>query len=177
MPPKKPPVVRKPVAKPAAPVRGKPTMPPGKRKPGEKATAAAKAPAKPKGPSKEEVAAIKIQKYCRRFLAKKELQKLKAERETYDELIEKLQNQAFVDMVNAERERAEEQFQREQEQRRRKTAEKKREKAMLEAAFDDELDEMEKLVKQCLSAADEDGIGTDDVGLIKRAERRVGKRD
>ena len=51
---------------------------------------------------------------------------LKSEKEDYDKLIEKLQNQAFVDLVNAEREKAEIEFQKEQEIRRRKLAAKKR---------------------------------------------------
>ena len=66
-------------------------------------------------------------------------------------------------MVNAEREQAEIQFQKEQAVRRKKAAEKKRQKAMLEAAFDDEVDVLEKLVKECLRACDDDGIDTDEV--------------
>ena len=66
-------------------------------------------------------------------------------------------------MVNAEREQAEIQFRKEQAARRKKAAEKKRQKAMLEAAFDDEVDVLEKLVKECLRACDDDGIDTDEV--------------
>ena len=92
MPPKKPPVVRKPVAKPApkpTTTRGR-NVPaaPVKGKQGAKATP--KEPPKPKGPTKEELAAIKIQKYCRRYLAKIELEKLKKDKEDYENLIEKV---------------------------------------------------------------------------------------
>ena len=151
MPPKKP-AVKKPPARPAPtrPAPGSTRAKPGvnvKGKPGQKPGPPAKEVKKPKGPSKEELAVIKIQKYARRYLARKELQKLRNEKQEYDDLIEKLQNQAFVDMVNAERDRAEQEFQREQENRRKKAAAKKRIKRILEAAFDDEIDEMEKIVK------------------------------
>ena len=90
MPPKKPPVVRKPVAKPVP----KPTTTRGRNVPAApvkgKAGAKPKEPPKPNGPSKEELAAIKIQKYCRRYLAKLELEKLKKDKEDYDNLIEKV---------------------------------------------------------------------------------------
>lgn len=175
MPPKKP-VVKKPPARPGPtrPAPGSTRAKPGvnvKGKPGQKPGPPAKEVKKPKGPSKEELAVIKIQKYARRYLARKELHKLRNEKQEYDDLIEKLQNQAFVDMVNAERERADQEFQREQENRRKKAAAKKRIKRILEAAFDDEIDEMEKIVKECLRTCDDDGIDIDEVGMIKRDER------
>ena len=76
-------------------------------KPGPKV---AKKPSKEKvkkGPTKSDLAATVIQKYTRRFLAKKSLARLKAKRDEYDALIDKMQHQAYLDMVNAEREEQE----------------------------------------------------------------------
>ena len=57
-----------------------------------------------KGPTKEDLAAIVIQKYVRRFMAICALKTLRRKRDEYDELIDKMQHQAYLDMVNAERE-------------------------------------------------------------------------
>ena len=56
-------------------------------------------------------------------------------------------------------------------ERRRVTAGKKRVKAFLESSFDDEVENLTKLAKEVLRQCDEDGIGTDELGSIKRAEQ------
>ena len=165
MPPKKPPVVGRKI-----PAKG-PTKPTAKAPPGKKPPAKKLSKEKiKKGPTKEDLAAIVIQKYVRRFLAKVALRKLKAKRDEYEELITKMQQQAYVDMVNAEREEQDRQYEKEMAERRRQTAEKKRIKAFLENSFDDEVETLKKLVKEVLRQCDEDGIDTDELGMIKREE-------
>ena len=88
MPPKKPPVVGRKI-----PAKG-PTKPTAKAPPGKKPPAKKLSKEKiKKGPTKEDLAAIVIQKYVRRFLAKVALRKLKAKRDDYEELITKMQQQ------------------------------------------------------------------------------------
>ena len=108
MPPKRPPpTTRKPAvgagragakpgpSRPGQPVRGAPVKKTSATKAGAKGKAGAK-PAEKKGPTKEDLAAIVIQKYIRRFLAIVALKKLKAKKIEYEDLIEKLQHQAYI---------------------------------------------------------------------------------
>ena len=108
MPPKRPPpTTRKPAvgtgravskpgpSRPGQPRRGAPVKKTSATKTGAKGKAGAK-PAEKKGPTKEDLAAIVIQKYIRRFLAIVALKKLKAKKIEYEDLIEKLQHQAYI---------------------------------------------------------------------------------
>ena len=108
MPPKRPPpTTRKPAvgagragakpgpSRPGQPGRGAPVKKTSATKAGAKGKAGAK-PAEKKGPTKEDLAAIVIQKYIRRFLAIVALKKLKAKKIEYEDLIEKLQHQAYI---------------------------------------------------------------------------------
>ena len=105
MPPKRPPPTTK------KPVPGRATAgKPGPSRPGQRGGAPVKKtsgtktgtkgktakPAEKKGPTKEDLAAIVIQKYIRRFLAKAALKKLKLKKIEYEDLIEKLQHQAYI---------------------------------------------------------------------------------
>ena len=106
MPPKRPPPTTK---KPAVgstgragpkpgrpgPQRGAPVKKTSATKTGAKGKTGAK-PAEKKGPTKEDLAAIVIQKYIRRFLAIATLKKLKLKKVEYEDLIEKLQHQAYI---------------------------------------------------------------------------------
>ena len=56
-------------------------------------------------------------------------------------------------------------------ERRRATADKKRIKAFLDGSFDDKVETLKKLTKEVLRQCDEDGIDTDELGLIKREEK------
>ena len=109
MPPKRPPpTTKKPTVGPgrAGPTKPGPSRPgqargaPVKKtsgtKTGSKGKAAAAKPAEKKGPTKEDLAAIVIQKYIRRFLAIAALKKLKLKKIEYEDLIEKLQHQAYI---------------------------------------------------------------------------------
>ena len=106
MPPKRPPpTTKKPAVgstgragpKPGRPgqQRGAPVKKTSATKTGAKGKTGAK-PAEKKGPTKEDLAAIVIQKYIRRFLAIATLKKLKLKKVEYEDLIEKLQHQAYI---------------------------------------------------------------------------------
>ncbi|XP_078485832.1 IQ motif and ankyrin repeat domain-containing protein 1-like [Ciona intestinalis] len=121
-----------------------------------------------KGPSPQDLAAIIIQKYTRRLLAKLALKKLKEKKKAYDETIENIQREAYVAMVKAQQEAAEKELEREEEERRRKREEAKRKKRMLEAAFDGDLDEMQSILNEVSQLDDKNGIPKDEIGMIAR---------
>ena len=56
--------------------------------------------------------------------------------------------QAFVQLVNMERERAETERRKEEEERRRKKEEQQRRKRILEAAFDGDMDEINQVLRE-----------------------------
>ena len=71
-----------------------PSRPAGKTAPPPKAGAQKNAaPAKPKPPSKETLAAVVIQKWVRRFLGRCRLLRLRQEKEEYEALMEKLEKE------------------------------------------------------------------------------------
>ncbi|XP_032232139.2 IQ motif and ankyrin repeat domain-containing protein 1 [Nematostella vectensis] len=92
--------------------------------------------------TKQDDSARTIQKYIRRHLAKKQLEKLKDEKQNYEEMMEKLQKEAWLKIVQMEREQAEKERQKEEEERKRRKEEAKRRARILEAAFDGDNDEI-----------------------------------
>ena len=107
--------------------------------------AAAKAPAYT---PEQHAAATTIQRFARGFVTRRRIKKQKERAAKQAEEMESLRAQAYL---------AEVAYQRKQEEKRRKEAEAERKmrkeesrikKAMLEAAFDDEVDEVEKLIGQ-----------------------------
>lgn len=190
MPPKKPAPVKAPAARtPAKPAgRGAPAARGGPAGRGAAATRggpakkgavpaqgaknkATPAPEKPKEKvwTEKDDAARKIQTKYRQYRAKKVLEKKKKEKLEYDDLMDKLEKEAFVQLVKMEQEKAEKQRQKEEEERKRKREEKQRMKRMLEAAFDGDVEEMTLVLKEVVAADDKYGVGKDDV--IGRALR------
>ncbi|XP_071965660.1 IQ motif and ankyrin repeat domain-containing protein 1-like [Antedon mediterranea] len=143
----------------------------GKNKAGTKNTnkTAPKQPAPKKGPTKQDLAAVVIQKWIRRFLAKKRLVKMKKEKVDYEELMERLEKEAFVAMVKKEQERAELEREKEEEIRRKKKAELKRRKRFLEAAFDGDTDELQIIVQEVEDEHKKSNIGSDVIGQAVRS--------
>lgn len=92
--------------------------------------------------TKQDDSAVIIQKYTRRHLAKKELAKTKKAKQEYDELMDKIQKEAWLKLVQMEREEAEKERQKEEEERRKRKEEAKRRSRILEAAFDGDNDEI-----------------------------------
>jgi len=126
----------------------------------------------PPKPSKETLAAIKIQKIIRAFLAKrKRLKKIK-EKKDYELLIENLQKEAWLDIVRREQEEENKRREKEDSERRRKAQEKKWIKTFLEAAFDGELQDLKKILKEV-----EENIrnicSNDDPETLKRKIKRT----
>ncbi|KAK3800105.1 hypothetical protein RRG08_015071 [Elysia crispata] len=123
--------------------------------------------------TKEDDAARKIQTKYHQFAAKKCLEKKKREKEEYEELMEKLEKEAFLHMVKMEQEEAERRQQKEDEERRRKKEEQKRIKRMLEAAFDGDIDQMKEVLKEVSDLDDKNGIGNDVIGRALRTKHMM----
>ncbi|KAK2170227.1 hypothetical protein NP493_1134g01036 [Ridgeia piscesae] len=169
MPPKKPtkaPVkgapVKKPAAKVAAPVKGKSSKE-SIKKPDKKEVK----PVQKKW-TKEDDAMLKIQCAVRQFLARRRLAKKKKEKEEYNELMDKLERDAYVQLAKMEREQAEREQQAKDEERRRKMEEKKRKKRMLEAAFDGDLNEIKNVLKEVEELDSKNEVPRDRVGNAVR---------
>lgn len=92
--------------------------------------------------TKQDDSAVIIQKYVRRHLAKKEMVKRQKERQEYEELMDKIQKEAWLKLVQMEREEAERERKKEEEERRKRKEEAKRRTRILEAAFDGDSDEI-----------------------------------
>ncbi|XP_070557089.1 IQ motif and ankyrin repeat domain-containing protein 1-like [Ptychodera flava] len=187
MPPKKP--VAKPAAKPAAktvPVK-KPAAPAAKggvKKPvgtaakGKPVTAKGKGnqpPAKPvkKEPTKQDLAAIVIQKWIRRFLGKVAVRKVKKQKEDYEAEMERLEKEAFLAIVKREQEQAAREREKEEEERRRKREAIKRRKRILEAAFDGDNDEITQVLKEVDQEDTKNGVKNDSIGRTIRARHQL----
>ena len=83
--------------------------------------------------------------FCRSRKLLLELKKKKAE---FDDAIERLQKEAYLQVVKIEREKAEKERLKEEEERRRKRAAAQRIKRFLEAAFDGDLDEIKNILEE-----------------------------
>ncbi|KAL3869152.1 hypothetical protein ACJMK2_041866 [Sinanodonta woodiana] len=182
MPPKKPAPAKAPSkttaktpAKPAAgrggPAKKGQPQAPGTKKPGIPPATKGGKPGKESTPqsqkkvwTKEDEAAKKIQKQVRQFLAKKQLEKKRKEKMVYDELMDKLEKEAFVKLVKMEQEAAEKLRQKEEEERRRKREEAARKKRVLEAAFEGDTDIIISVLNEVSGLDDKNGIGHDVIG-------------
>ncbi|CAC5367262.1 Putative IQ motif and ankyrin repeat domain-containing protein LOC642574 homolog [Mytilus coruscus] len=178
MPPKKPPVTKAPARAPvkSTPAKGTPAkVTPGKKVSGAPATGAKKpgaapskgnVPAKPKEKvwTKQDDSARTIQTKYRQFRAKKILEKKKKEKMDYEELMNKLEHEAFLKLVQMEQEQAEKDRKKEEEERRRRAEEIKRKKRMLEAAFDGDNEEILQILKEVKELDDKNNIGNDVIG-------------
>lgn len=85
------------------------------------------------------------------FRSRKLLLELKKKKAEFDDAIERLQKEAYLQVVKIEREKAEKERQREEEERRRKRAAAQRIKRFLEAAFDGDLDEIKSILDEVCS--------------------------
>ncbi|KAG7470154.1 hypothetical protein MATL_G00136490 [Megalops atlanticus] len=156
-----------------APQRKKPqvsqsAVPKGKHtEPGDKMSCTD--PNKQKALSREEQAAVTIQCAVRQLLAKRERVRRERERQEYEELMERLQKEAFVALVQREQEEAEREKRKEEEERRKKREEQLLHIRLLEAAFDGEVEEILAVLKEVSDRDTKNGIGFDDVGQRQRS--------
>ena len=109
----------------------------------------------PKGPSKQDLAAVRIQKCVRGFLGKINYQKAKDQKAKYDAEMDELEKQAYLDIVRREQEEAEKRDERERQTRQKIHRAKKRQKVVLEAAFDDEVGDIEKSINDAIKELDD----------------------
>ncbi|KAL5017302.1 hypothetical protein ScPMuIL_006891 [Solemya velum] len=94
--------------------------------------------------------------------------KKKKDKEDYEELMDKLEKEAFVKLVKMEQEQAEKERKKEEEERRRKKEERMRKKRILEAAFDGDNDAILTILKEVSELDDKNGIGNDVIGSTVR---------
>ncbi|KAL5457168.1 hypothetical protein EMCRGX_G034412 [Ephydatia muelleri] len=119
--------------------------------------------------TKEDDMAKRIQIFYRHYRSKKLKLELRKKEEEYNNLMEKLQREAYLEMVKLEQERAEKERQREEERRRREREEAKRVKRMLEAAFDGEDKEIGAVLDEVLRLHDP----SSPIALLARARHRM----
>ncbi|XP_071117231.1 IQ motif and ankyrin repeat domain-containing protein 1-like isoform X2 [Haliotis cracherodii] len=118
--------------------------------------------------TKDDAAARTIQTSYRRFQAKIFLERKKKEKQEYDELMNKLEKEAFVKLVKMKQEEAERERQIEEEERKKKAEQRKRIKRVLEAAFDGDNDELLAIFREVSELDDKADVGHDVIGLAIR---------
>jgi len=121
-----------------------------------------------KVPTREDIAAVQIQKQVRRFLAKKQLKTLKERKKDYESLMEQVEKEAYASVVRAEQERAEKEREKAEEERKELKEKQKRVKRMLEAAFDGDVSEMDAVLTEVVKVDDKNRVKRDEMGQIVR---------
>nr|XP_033788999.1 putative IQ motif and ankyrin repeat domain-containing protein LOC642574 homolog [Geotrypetes seraphini] len=129
------------------------------------------------GSELEYKAALTIQCAFRQSLARKMKAKLQKEKQGYEELMDRLQKEAFVMMVKKEQEAARQQRKKEEEERKKKQEEAQRKKRILEAAFEGEVDEVLDVLKEVLDLDTKNGIGYDERGKAIRFQNQINMVD
>ncbi|KAM9689692.1 IQ motif and ankyrin repeat domain-containing protein 1 isoform 2-T4 [Dama dama] len=163
--------------------RAKPWAPAGKpgesrrpqRETGPPATGRAppERPEAPAGPTVEDRAATIIQCAFRKLLARKELARRQQEHRDYQELMEKLQREAFVAQVRREQEAARRRQEEAAAAERRRQEERLRGARLLEAAFDGNLGEIQAVLREVDELLTREGVGCDAAGMARRLQWRL----
>ncbi|CAL8366470.1 unnamed protein product [Gadus morhua 'NCC'] len=120
--------------------------------------------------TREDSAARALQCAMRQLLARRMLAQKRREEQDHEELMDRLEKEAFVALVRREREAAERQRKEEEEERKRKREEQQRLKRLLEASFDGVLKEVLAVLKEVSERDTENGVGFDEAG---RRQRRL----
>ncbi|XP_032078257.1 putative IQ motif and ankyrin repeat domain-containing protein LOC642574 homolog [Thamnophis elegans] len=131
----------------------------------------------PTGLSREARAALTLQCAFRRILACRERKRRLKERREYEELMDRLQKEAFVALVRREQEEAERERKKEEEERRKQREEQQRRKRMLEAAFEGDVEEMKAILKEVADLDTKAGVGTDEKGKVVRLQHLLNMVD
>ncbi|XP_044784339.2 IQ motif and ankyrin repeat domain-containing protein 1 isoform X2 [Bubalus bubalis] len=164
-----------PRAKPRAPA-GKPgesRQPKRETGPQAMGRATLERPEAPAGPTAEDRAATIIQCAFRKLLARKELARRQQEHQDYQELMEKLQREAFVAQVRREQEAARRRQEEAAAAERRRQEERLRGARVLEAAFDGNLGEIQAVLREVDELLTREGVGCDAAGMARRLQRRL----
>ncbi|XP_017900677.1 PREDICTED: putative IQ motif and ankyrin repeat domain-containing protein LOC642574 homolog isoform X3 [Capra hircus] len=125
------------------------------------------------GPTAEDRAATVIQCAFRKLLARKELARRQQEHQDYQELMEKLQREAFVAQVRREQEAARRRQEEAAAAERRRQEERLRGARLLEAAFDGNLGEIQAVLREVDELLTREGMGCDAAGMVRRLQRRL----
>ncbi|XP_052354305.1 IQ motif and ankyrin repeat domain-containing protein 1-like isoform X8 [Oncorhynchus keta] len=96
----------------------------------------------------EELAAVTIQRATRGLLARRERVRRQKEKQDYEDLMDRLEKEAFVALVRREQEEAEWKRKKEEEERKGKKEEQLLRTRLLEAAFDGEAEEVLAILKE-----------------------------
>ncbi|KAB0363776.1 hypothetical protein FD754_007932 [Muntiacus muntjak] len=123
------------------------------------------------GPSDR--AATIIQCAFRKLLARKELARRQQEHQDYQELMEKLQREAFVAQVRREQEAARRRQEEAAAAERRRQEERLRGARLLEAAFDGNLGEIQAVLREVDELLTREGVGCDAAGMARRLQWRL----
>ncbi|XP_062374929.1 IQ motif and ankyrin repeat domain-containing protein 1-like isoform X2 [Sardina pilchardus] len=115
-------------------------------------------------PSLEDRAALVIQCFVRQLLAKRTREQKKKEKKEYEDLMDRLEKEAFVALVRREQEEAERERMKEEDERRQKKEEQRLRKRLLEAAFDGEEEEILAVLREVTERDTNQGVGFDEGG-------------
>ncbi|XP_015272452.1 PREDICTED: putative IQ motif and ankyrin repeat domain-containing protein [Gekko japonicus] len=123
--------------------------------------------------SHEVKAALTLQSAFRRLLACRERARRLKEQQEYNELMERLQREAFVALVKREQEEAERERKKEEEAKKKQREEQQRKKRMLEAAFEGDVEEMQAVLREVADLDTKNGVRTDEKGKAIRLRNLI----
>uniref|UniRef100_A0A8C7EZW6 IQ motif and ankyrin repeat domain-containing protein LOC642574 homolog n=1 Tax=Oncorhynchus kisutch TaxID=8019 RepID=A0A8C7EZW6_ONCKI len=116
----------------------------------------------------EELAAVTIQRATRGLLARRERVRRQKEKQDYEDLMDRLEKEAFVALVRREQEEAEWKRKKEEDERKGKKEEQVLRTRLLEAAFDGEAEEVLAILKEVSDRDTKRGLGLDEAGKRQR---------
>ncbi|XP_071235930.1 IQ motif and ankyrin repeat domain-containing protein 1-like isoform X3 [Salvelinus alpinus] len=119
-------------------------------------------------PTQEELAAVTIQRATRGLLARRERVRRQKEKQDYEDLMDRLEKEAFVALVRREQEEAEWKRKKEEDERKGKKEEQLLRTRLLEAAFDGEAVEVLAILKEVSDRDTKRGLGLDEAGKRQR---------
>ncbi|XP_062319983.1 IQ motif and ankyrin repeat domain-containing protein 1-like isoform X2 [Osmerus eperlanus] len=110
---------------------------------------------------REQQAAVTIQCAVRRLLAKRELERKQKKKQDYEDLMERLEKEAFVAIVRRKQEEAQQEKRKEEEERKKKKEEQFLQRRLLEAAFDGETEVVLTVLKEASERDTQRGLGVE----------------
>ncbi|XP_045556654.1 IQ motif and ankyrin repeat domain-containing protein 1 isoform X2 [Salmo salar] len=119
-------------------------------------------------PTPEELAAVTIQRATRGLLARRERVRRQKEKQDYEDLMDRLEKEAFVALVRREQEETEWKRKKEEDERKGKKEEQLLRTRLLEAAFDGEAEEVLAILKEVSDRNTKRGLGLDEAGKRQR---------
>ncbi|XP_045067397.1 IQ motif and ankyrin repeat domain-containing protein 1-like [Coregonus clupeaformis] len=119
-------------------------------------------------PTPEELAVVIIQQATRGLLARRERVRRQKEKQDYEDLMDRLEKEAFVALVRREQEEDERKRKKDEDERKRKKEEQLLRTRLLEAAFDGEAEEVLAILKEVSDRDTKRGLGLDEAGKHQR---------